>query len=179
MFALSTVIQCAIQSYYPLTNDTVVKENWDSLDSIVQYMYIHGIILMAVQLNMSISFVVLRCHRLIWLIEEFHPCTNNHFVTLRKPVKVLQPGDHYFKAHLPTLTTKKQTTGTKRKQVSLDALLVKRACNTQETVDSEIKCPSTSKGISSITPNTGPTSEKSPKHNELLPIRGQMISTTT
>ena len=36
MFALSTVIQCAIQSYYPLTNDTVVKENWDSLDSIVQ-----------------------------------------------------------------------------------------------------------------------------------------------
>ena len=103
MFALSTVIQCAIQSYYPLTNDTVVKENWDSLDSIVQYMYIHGIILMAVQLNMSISFVVLRCHRLIWLIEEFHPCTNNHFVTLRRPVKVLQPGDHYFKAHLPTL----------------------------------------------------------------------------
>ena len=70
-------------------------------------------------------------------------------------------------------------TGTKRKQVSLDALLVKRACNTQETVDSEIKCPSTSKGISSITPNTGPTSEKSPKHNELLAIRGQMISTTT
>jgi hypothetical protein len=45
-------------------------------------------------------------------------------------------------------------TGTKRKQASLDALLVKRACNTQETVDSEIKCPSTSKGISSITPNT-------------------------
>ena len=75
MFALSTVIQCAIQSYYPLTNDTVAKENWDSLDSIVQYMYIHGIILMAVQLNMSISFVVLRCHRLIWLIEEFHPPT--------------------------------------------------------------------------------------------------------
>ena len=36
MFALSTVIQCAIQSYYPLTNDTVAKENWDSLDSIVQ-----------------------------------------------------------------------------------------------------------------------------------------------
>ena len=71
MFALSTVIQCAIQSYYPLTNDTVAKENWDSLDSIVQY--IHGIILMAVQLNMSISFVVLRCHRLIWLIIEFHP----------------------------------------------------------------------------------------------------------
>ena len=75
MFALSTVIQCAIQSYYPLTNDTVVKENWDSLDSIVQYMYIHGIILLAVQLNMSISFVVLRSHRLIWLIEEFHPPT--------------------------------------------------------------------------------------------------------
>ena len=81
MFALSTVIQCAIQSFYPLTNDTVAKENWDSLDSIVQY--IHGIILMAVQLNMSISFVVLRCHRLIWLIEEFHlpkiillPCAN-------------------------------------------------------------------------------------------------------
>jgi hypothetical protein len=38
---------------------------------------------------------------------------------------------------------------------------VKRACNTQETVDSEIKCPSTSKGISSVTPNTCPTSEKS------------------
>jgi hypothetical protein len=28
---------------------------------------------MAVQLNMSISFVVLRFHRLIWLVEEFHP----------------------------------------------------------------------------------------------------------
>jgi hypothetical protein len=32
MFALSTVIQCASQSYHPLTNDTVAKENWDSLD---------------------------------------------------------------------------------------------------------------------------------------------------
>ncbi|XP_046849900.1 uncharacterized protein LOC124443489 [Xenia sp. Carnegie-2017] len=31
MFALSTVIQCAIQSYYPITNDAEVKENWDSL----------------------------------------------------------------------------------------------------------------------------------------------------
>jgi hypothetical protein len=40
-----------------------------------------------------------------------------------------------------TTSTKKQTTGTKRKQISLDALLVKRACNTQETVDSEIKFP--------------------------------------
>ena len=59
-----------------------------------------------------------------------------------------------------TTSTKKQTTGTKRKQISLDELPVKRACNTQETVDSEIKCPSTSKGISSVTPNTGPTSEK-------------------
>ena len=38
---------------------------------------------------------------------------------------------------------------------------MKRACNTQETVDNEIKFPSTSKGISSVTPNTGPTSEKS------------------
>jgi hypothetical protein len=54
-----------------------------------------------------------------------------------------------------TTSTKKQTTGTKRKQISLDALLVKRACNTQETVDSEIKCPSTSKGISSVTADTG------------------------
>jgi hypothetical protein len=208
MFALSTVIQCAIQSYYPFTNDTVAKENWDSLDSIVQY--IHGIILMAVQLNMSISFVVPPSY----LVDRRIPSTKNHFVTFCKPVKALQPGDHYFKAHLPTLlksampvhpkvpsptvspkvftkvssapsstrvttSIKKQTTGTKRKQISFDALLVKRACNTQETVDSEIKCPSTSKGISSVTPNTGPTSEKSPKHNELLPIRGQMISTTT
>jgi hypothetical protein len=184
MFALSTVIQCVIQSYYLFTNDTVAKENWDSLDSIVQY--IHGIILMAVQLNMSISFIVPPSY----LVDRRIPSTKNNFVTLCKPVKAL-----YFKAHLPTLlksampvhpkvpptvfpkastkvssapsstrvttSTKKQTTGTKRKQISFDALLVKRACNTQETVDSEIKCPSTSKGISSVTPNTGPTSEKS------------------
>jgi hypothetical protein len=39
MFALSTVIQCAIQSFYPLANDTVAKENWDSLDSIVHIIY--------------------------------------------------------------------------------------------------------------------------------------------
>jgi hypothetical protein len=38
---------------------------------------------------------------------------------------------------------------------------VKRACNTQETADNEIKFSSTSKGILSVTPNTGPTSEKS------------------
>ena len=131
-----------------------------------------------------------------YLVDHRIPSTKNHFVTLCKPVKALQPGDHCFKAHLSTLlksampvhakvpptvspkvstkvssapsstqvttSTKKQTTGAKRKQISLDALLVKRACNTQETVDSEIKCPSTSKGISSsVTPNTGLTSEKS------------------
>ena len=38
-----------------------------------------------------------------YLVDRIIPSTNNHFVTLRKPVKVLQPGDHYFKAHLPTL----------------------------------------------------------------------------
>jgi hypothetical protein len=143
-----------------------------------------------------------------YLVDRRIPSTTeNHFVTLCKPVKAFQPRDHYFKAHLPTLlksampvhpkvpptvspkvstkvssapsstqvttSTKKQTTGTKRKQISLDALPVKRACNTQETVDSEIKFPSTSKEISSVTPNTGPTSENlTPKHNELLPIRG-------
>ena len=31
MLALSTVIQCAIQSYFPVSNDTAEKENWDSL----------------------------------------------------------------------------------------------------------------------------------------------------
>ena len=172
MFALSTVIQCAIQSYYPLTNDTVAKENWDSLDSIVQY--IHGIILMAAS---AIEYVhIFRCAAMppSYLVDHRIPSTKNHFVTLCKPVKALQPGDHCFKAHLSTLlksampvhpkvpptvspkvstkvssapsstqvrSTKKQTTGTKRKQISLDALLVKRACNTQETVDSESNVP--------------------------------------
>ena len=180
MFTLSTVIQCAIQSYYPLINDTVAK---------VQFSLI---ILMAVQLNMSISFIVPPSY----LVDRRIPSTKNHFVTLCKPVKALQPGDHILKhtfnlievchassdpkvpptvspkastkvSSAPsstrvTTSTKNQTTGTKRKQISFrDAFLVKRACNTQETVDSEIKCPSTSKGISSVTPNTGPTSEKS------------------
>jgi hypothetical protein len=87
------------------------------------------------------------------LADRRIPSTKNHFVTLCKPVKALQPGDHYFKAHLPTLlesampvhpkvpptvspkvstkvssapsstqvttSTKKQPTGTKRKQISL------------------------------------------------------------
>jgi hypothetical protein len=89
-----------------------------------------------------------------YLADRRIPSPKNHFVTLCKPVKALQPGDHYFKAHLPTLlesampvhpkvpptvspkvstkvssapsstqvttSTKKQPTGTKRKQISLD-----------------------------------------------------------
>ena len=138
---------------------------------------------MAVQLNMSIFFVVLRCHRLIWLIEEFHPpkiillpCANQRFsqetISLKHtfrptllesamPVHPKVPPTVSPKVSTKVSSAPSSTQVTKRKQISLDALLVKRACNTQETVDSEIKCPSTSKGISSVTSNTSPTSEKS------------------
>ena len=124
--------------------------------------------------------------------------------------KALQPAEHYFKPHLPTLllsakpvhckvpqappstqvttvklpvstkkqsvkpvhrdvphvappstrvtsvkSTKKQTTGTKRKQVSLDVLLPKkRACETQSSIASQSDRPSTSQTFSSVTPTT-------------------------
>jgi hypothetical protein len=38
-----------------------------------------------------------------YLVDRRIPSTKNHFVTLCKPVKALQPRDHYFKAHLPIL----------------------------------------------------------------------------
>ncbi len=152
MFALSTVIQCAIQSYYPLTNDTVAKENWDSLAKMFDctiYLrdYLHG---------NAIEYVHIFCCAAMppsYLVDRRIPSTKNHFVTLCQPVKALQPGDHYFKTRLPTLlqsamlghrkvppgpsstqvtsvrssaSTKKQKTSAKRKQISLDALLPKK-----------------------------------------------------
>ena len=52
-------------------------------------------------------------------------------------------------------STKKQTTGTKRKQVSLDVLLPKkRACETQSSIASQSDRPSTSQTFSSVTPTT-------------------------
>ncbi len=31
MFALATVIGCTIQSYFPITNDSAPRQDWDSL----------------------------------------------------------------------------------------------------------------------------------------------------
>ena len=209
MVALSTVIQCGIQSYFPISNDTVAKENWDSLAkmfncTIYPRDHIHG---------NAIEYVhFFRCAAMPqrYLVDRRIPSTKNHFVTFCQPVKALQPAEHYFKPHLPTLllsakpvhckvpqappsaqvttvklpvstkeqsvkpvhcdvphvappstrvtsvkSTKKQTTGTKRKQVSLDVLLPKkRACETQSSIASQSDRPSTSQTFSSVTPTT-------------------------
>ena len=102
MLALSTVIQCGIQSYFPISNDTVAKENWDSLAkmfncTIYPRDHIHG---------NAIEYVhFFRCAAVPqrYLVDRRIPSTKNHFVTLCRPVKALQPAEHYFKPHLPTL----------------------------------------------------------------------------
>ena len=38
-----------------------------------------------------------------YFVDQKIPSTKNHFVALCQPVKALQPGEHYFKPHLPTL----------------------------------------------------------------------------
>ena len=197
MFALSTVIQCGIQSYYPTTIDNVTKENWDSLAKMFNCTihprdHIDG---------SEIDYLhIFRCAPMppSFLVDRKIPSTKNHFVALCKPIKAPQPGDQYFKAHVPTLvksampvkvkvphtvskvssvhpstpvittTTTKQTTVTKRKQISLNTLFLKRACNTQGTTHSEIKCVGTLKGISSVTSNAASTSEPSTKQQLIL-----------
>ena len=164
---------------------------------------------MAMQLNMSISFVVLQCPSAIWLIKEFHPqriillpCVNrlkhfslqsiilNHIfqpyyclpsqfivkflkplpstqvTTVKLPVSTKKQSVNPIHRDVPHVAppstrvtsvkcTKKQTTGTKRKQVSLDVLLPKkRACETQSSIASQSDRPSTSQTFSSVTPTT-------------------------
>jgi hypothetical protein len=90
MFALSTVIECGIQSYYPLTNDTVARDNWDSLAkmfncTIYPRDYLDG---------STIEYVhIFRCAAMppSYLVDRRIPSTKNHFVTLCKPITALQP----------------------------------------------------------------------------------------
>ena len=145
MLALSTVIHCGIQSYFPISNDTVAKENWDSLAKMFNCIvyprdHIHG--------------------------KFLKPLPSTQVTTVKLPVSTKKQSVNPIHRDVPHVAppstrvtsvkcTKKQTTGTKRKQVSLDVLLPKkRACETQSSIASQSDRPSTSQTFSSVTPTT-------------------------
>ena len=106
MFALSSVIKCCVQSYYPVTNDTVTKQNWDSLAKMFNCTIFPRITNYVVDGAIE-SIHIFRCAAMppSYLVDRKIPSTKNHFVALCQPVKALQPGEHYFQPHLPTLVT--------------------------------------------------------------------------
>ena len=81
MFALSAVIGCAIESYYPITNDSALKEDWDSLAkmfncSVYPREFSNGELLESVH--------ILHCTVMPkrYLIDRSIPMAKNHFVQL-------------------------------------------------------------------------------------------------
>ena len=114
---------------------------------------------------------------------------NLHVSTKKESVKPVHPEVlHAAPSSTRTtaiISTKKQPTGTKRKQIWIDALLPKkRVCETQTSATSHGDSPNTSQAFSF--PNVTPTTEKSDtkmprisKENLDFRISGQMILTTT
>ena len=146
MFALATVIDCTIQSYYPITNDSAQRQDWDSLAkmfncSIYPRQFLDGDFLENVH--------IFRCAAMPqrYLVDREIPTRKNHFVTLCQPIDDVEPGEHYFLPKFPMLPpppkaidghagpssiSKLMPIGTKRKQLSLDLLLPKKKVNDKE-----------------------------------------------
>ena len=103
-----TVIDMHLQSFNVPFNHTsqfltiLQRKNWDSPAkmfncTIYPRDYVHG---------NAIEYVYLfRCASMPqrYFVDRKIPSTKNHFVALCQPLKALQPGEHYFKPHLPTL----------------------------------------------------------------------------
>ena len=145
MFALTTVIDCTIQSYYPITNDSASRQDWDSLAkmfncSIYPRQFLDGDFLENVH--------IFRCAAMPqrYLVDREIPTRKNHFVTLCQPIDDVELGEHYFLPKFPMLPpppkaidghagpssiSKLMPIGTKRK-LSLDSLLPKKKVNDKE-----------------------------------------------
>ena len=106
MFALASVIGCTIESYYPISNDSAAKENWDSLAKMFNCS-IHPRYWYANESAIYPGVHIFRCATMParFLVDRKVPEVKNHFVALWKPVKDTEPGEQYFVASFPTLTT--------------------------------------------------------------------------
>jgi hypothetical protein len=71
MFALATVINCRIESYYPVGKDLSPREEWDSLEKMFNCTFSQSITVMVSILRVFTFFVVLLCLRSILLIDMF------------------------------------------------------------------------------------------------------------
>ena len=121
-----------------------------------------------------------------YLVDRKIPSTKNHFVALCQPVKALQPGEHYFQPHLPTLVkstpadrpkvpptlpstqvistkstgSEKQqpnSTSLKRKQIRLDVFLPKKRARQAQTNPPTTSSSNSQPSTSQGTPSITPT----------------------
>jgi hypothetical protein len=96
MFGLATVIGCTIQSYFPISNETAPKEQWNSLAK----MYNCTI---KPRFGQDPTIIhIFRCAALPsrYLVDRKIPELKNHFVALCLPEQSVAPGDQYFVPHL-------------------------------------------------------------------------------
>ena len=91
MFALATVIGCAIHSYFPVTDDSATSQNWDTLAkmfncSINPRQHVDGDVHECVH--------IFRCVAMLqrYLVDRVIPDRKNHFVALCHLSTNLEPG---------------------------------------------------------------------------------------
>ena len=117
MFGLATAVHCTIQSYYPITDDSAAKEDWDSLAR----MYNCSINPRVFVDDGSIENIhIFRCASMphSYLVDCKVPTKKNHFVALCRPIKNLDPGEHYFVPKLPKFSQSAKTAHSKASSYS-------------------------------------------------------------
>lgn len=136
MFALATVINCCVESYYPVSKDSSPREEWDSLEkmfncTILPKHHCDGGHIETVH--------IFRCAVMPqrYLVDRRIPPSKNHFVALCQPINniELEPGEHYFSPQLPQQPASTSTSSTDVKN---------QASTSSSTFFMDVKKPSTS-----------------------------------